>query len=216
VFLVANKLLNKNKIQLAFTLWSLILATTLLPVNRALAVPGVWMSDLIKNKTSTDGDNNEPKDISLDLKLMLVFHIFMMFLFMFTPIENPKSQAELAIALALILIVISVVHKLKSNWSWPGLSKTSIPSALFTVIFTFVFLTFASTGMSGKEFPNIDIENLEPLLIESFHTIINAASNPRFTPWYLGGLGIGLMNILTALNLATRKQSEFKAQCKNS
>ncbi|QBY05984.1 hypothetical protein E2K93_17145 [Thalassotalea sp. HSM 43] len=35
-----NKLLNKDKIQLAFAPWSLILANYILPVNRALAVQG--------------------------------------------------------------------------------------------------------------------------------------------------------------------------------
>ena len=174
------------------------------------------MLDLIKNKISNDGENEKSKDISLDYSLMFVFHICMMFLFMFTPIEDPKSQADFAAILALILIVTSVIHKLKSNWSWPGLSKTSIPSAILTLVFTFVFLTFASTAMTGGDFPVIDIENIKSLIIESYHTIINAASNPRFTPWYLAGAGIGLMNILTALNLVTHKSSDFNAQCKNS
>ncbi len=174
------------------------------------------MSDSIKNKTTDGKDGGDTKDISFDFKLMFVYHITMMFLFMFNPIEEPLKQLEFAVTLSILLIIASVVHKLRTNWTWPGLSRSSIPSAIFTLIFTYSFLVFSSSTISNMDIiSNIDLESLESLMVKSWRSILNAASNPTFTPWYLAGAGIGLMNILVALNLATHKKSAFKVQCKN-
>lgn len=43
-----------------------------------------------------------------------------------------------------------------------------------------------------------------------------AASNPRLTPWYLGAVSIGVMNMLIGLELATLKKEEIEAQCRGS
>ena len=114
-------------------------------------------------------------------------------------------------------MLVSFFNKLKSNWSWPGLSITSIPAITFNLAFTYIFLAFASYAMTtGGDFPDVSFANFEPLLIESWTVILKAASNPVFTPWYLAGLGIAFMNSMVSLKVATLKKSEFEAQCGNS
>ncbi|MBT1065901.1 hypothetical protein KJY73_20170 [Bowmanella sp. Y26] len=174
------------------------------------------MFESIKRKLDEQNKDNDPKNMSLDFKLMFAYHIVMMILFGFRPIENPIHQAYLAIALIMALILASLIHKLKSNWSWPGLSFISIPSITFNIVFTYIFLAFASYAMTkGGNFPAISLDNIEGLVIESWGVILQTASNPIFTPWYLAGLGIAFMNSMVSLKLATLKKSEFEAQCRN-
>jgi membrane-associated HD superfamily phosphohydrolase len=168
-----------------------------------------------KEKESADRNNAQDlKNMSLDFKLMFVYHIAMMFLFAVTPIKNPVQQAYLALLLMLVLVSVSCIHKIKSNWSWPGLTLTSLPAFMFNLVFTYAFLVFSSYVMQqGDAFPQPDIENIEVLLTESWQVVLQAASKPHLTPWYLGGLGIAFMNAMVSLRLSTLKQTEFDAQC---
>lgn len=175
------------------------------------------MFESIKRKLDEQNKDNDPKNMSLDLKLMFVYHIAMMILFGLKPISNPIHQVYLALTLLLVLIIVSFFNKLKSNWSWPGLSFSCIPVITFNLIFTYLFLAFASYAMTtGGSIPDVSLANFETFLIESLGVILQAASNPVFTPWYLAGIGIAFMNLMVSLNLAILKKSEFEAQCSKS
>ena len=171
----------------------------------------------IRRKLDDQNKDNEPKNMSLDFKLMCVYQIAMMILFGLRPISNPLHQVYLAITLILALTLVSFFNKLKSNWSWPGLSISSIPSIIFDLVFTYLFLAFSSYAMTiGGNFSDVSLANLESLLMESWEVILQAASNPVFTPWYLVGIGIAFMNSMVSLKLATLKKSDFEAQCSSS
>jgi len=175
------------------------------------------MFESIKRKLEKQNKDSDPKNMSLDFKLMFVYHIVMMILFGLRPISDPTHQVYLAIVLLIALVLISLLHKLKSNWSWPGLSFSSIPSITFNLILTYVFLAFSSYAMTtGGVFPDISLSNIEVLIMESWVVMLQAASLPGLTPWFLAGIGIAFMNSMVSLNLATLKKSEFEAQCCNS
>jgi hypothetical protein len=174
------------------------------------------MFESIKKKLGEQNQDNDPKNMSLDFKLMFGYHIAMTVLLIFRPISNPLHQVYLAMTLLLILVLVSLFNKLKSNWSWPGLSFSSISSITFNLAFSYLFLAFASYAMITGNFPDASLENIEPLLIESWGVILQAASNPTFTPWYLAAIGIAFMNAMVSIKLATYKKSDFEAQCSNS
>jgi len=175
------------------------------------------MFESIKRKLDEQNKDNDQENMSFDSKLMFVYHIVMMILFGLRPIANPIHQVYLAIVLLVALVLISFIHKLKSKWSWPGISFSSIPSITFNLIFTYAFLAFVSYTMtSGGDLPAVSLANIEALAIESWGVILQAASVPVFTPWFLAGIGIAIMNSLVSLKLATLKKSEFEAQCSNS
>ncbi len=175
------------------------------------------MFDSIWKKLEQQSKVISCKRISFDLKLMFVYHIIMMILFGFRPINSPLHQTYLAAFLAFILIIYSIFHKLRSNWSWPGLSLTSIPSITFNLVFTYIFLAYASfMVIDDGKVPELTFTSIEPLLVESWGVILKAASIPVLTPWFLGVIGIAFMNSMVSLKLATLKLSEFNAQCGNS
>ena len=175
------------------------------------------MFESIKRKLEAQSKESDPKNMSLDFKLMFVYHIVMMILFGTRPLDNPIHQAYLAACLASILIIVSSVHKLKANWSWPGLSFTSIPSLALNMIFIYVFLAFSSYAITtGGQLPSVSVANIEALAIESWSIVIQAASIPTLTPWFLGAVGIAFMNSMVSLKLATLTKSEFETQCNHS
>jgi hypothetical protein len=175
------------------------------------------MFDTFRKGIKQINKDENPKKFSFDFKLMLAYQIVMMTLFVLRPIDSPLHQTYLAVFLAFMLIIISIFHKLRSNWSWPGLSFTSIPSIAFNLVFTYIFLGFSSyIVIPGEKSLEFTFANIESLLIESWGVILQAASIPVLTPWFLSGVGIAFMNSTVSLNLATLKQSEFNAQCGNS
>ena len=175
------------------------------------------MFESIKRKLDDQNKDNEPKNMSLDFKLICVYQIAMMILFGLGSISNPLHQVYVAITLILALILVSFFNKLKSNWSWPSLSISSIPSITFDLVFTYLFLAFSSYAMITEgNFTDVSLANLESLLMESWPVILQAASNPVFTPWYLSGIGIAFMNSMVSLKLATLWKPDFEAQCSNS
>ena len=114
------------------------------------------MFESIKRKLDDQNKDNEPKNMSLDFKLMCVYQIAMMILFGLGSISNPLYQVYLAITLILALILVSFFNKLKSHWSWPGLSISSIPSITFDLVFTYLFLAFSSYAMTTEgNFPAV-------------------------------------------------------------
>ncbi|WP_036801695.1 hypothetical protein [Photobacterium marinum] len=168
-------------------------------------------------KRNLKDQNNNSEDMSLDFGLMFVYHIAMMILFALRPISNPIHQVYLALVLLVVLVLISSFHKLKCNWSWPGLAFSNVSSLIVNLISTYIFFAFVSyTITSAGDFYEISLENIDVLIIESWNVILQAASNPVFTPWFLAGAGIGFMNSLVSLKIVTLKKSEFEAQCRNS
>ncbi len=175
------------------------------------------MFESIKNKIEESNKDSSPKNMSFDFKLMFVYHISMMVLFGLRPINNAKDQMLFALMLSIVLVLISIVHKLKSKWSWPGLSILSIPAALFNFLLLYVLFAVAAYAMNPSITPpELQLDSMLLLLKDAWPVILNAISIPVFTPWYLAGIGIVAFNILTSLKLVSLKKTEFEAQCKNS
>ena len=167
-------------------------------------------------KKFSETNNDEIKESSLDFKLMFVYHIAMMFLFGTGILDDSITQALFALALFILLVVISALHKLKEKWRWPGISIFILPSALLNLVFVYAFIAFAGYTINPNfVLPNLQSINLTVLITESWGVIITAASYPAKTPWFLAGIGIGVFNLLSNLNLVTSKKSEFEAQCEN-
>ena len=175
------------------------------------------MFESILNKIRQQNWDNSPKNISFDFKLMFAYHIAMMVLFGTRVIGNAVDQALLALSLGIVLVILSVVHKVKSRWKWPGLGIFSLPSALLSIVLIYAFFAFAAYTMNpGIEVPDLNKSNYISMIVESWSVIIKAASVPVFTPWYLAGIGIGIFSLLSSLNLAVSKKTEFEDQCVNS
>ena len=156
-------------------------------------------------------------NMSFDFKLMFVYHIAMMVLFVTRPIDSAYGQILLAVVLGVLLTVASAIHKVKHNWSWPGIKITSIPSVILSLLFLYMFFSFTAYAMNPNiPIPEVQFNNLPTLAIEAWPIIVQAISIPVFTPWYLAGIGIVAFNVLSSLNFATQKKSEFESQCGNS
>lgn len=155
--------------------------------------------------------------MSFDFKLMFVFHIVMMALFGARPFDNAKDQILLAIGLGCVLVIVSIVHKMKSKWSWPGLTAMSIPGAALNVVFLYIFFAFAAYTMHPSiPVPEIEFSSIIQLIGKSWPVILQAISIPVVTPWYLAGVGIVVFNVLTSLKIVTIKKAEFESQCRDS
>jgi len=175
------------------------------------------MFEFLRNRFQRIGEDNSPKKMSFDFKLMFVFHIAMMILFGARPFDNAKDQIQLAIALGSVLAVVSTIHKVKSKWSWPGLTILSIPGAILNIVFLYVFFGFAAYTMHPNiPVPEIELSSIIQLISETWPVILNAVSIPVFTPWYLAGVGIVAFNILINLKIVTLKKAEFDSKCRDS
>lgn len=161
------------------------------------------MSEQLQKRIKKQREYDSSKNISFDFKLVFVYHISMIVLFATSPIDNAKDQATFALFLGLLLVAVSIAHKLKTRWSWPGLSVTSIPFAIFNLVFVYAFLAFAAYMITSDNPPEA-LQSLDftKLISESWSAILKAASIPRFTPWFLAGIGIAVFNVLKSLKLA--------------
>lgn len=167
-------------------------------------------------KKLNEANNDDIKETSLDIKLMFVYHIAMMLLFGTRIFDDSITQALFALVLFIVLVVISLLHKFREKWKWPGISMFILPSALLNLAFLYAFLAFVGYTINPDfVLPNLQSINLPLLITESWAAIINTASYPAMTPWYLAGIGIGVFNLLSNLKIVTGKKSEFEAQCKN-
>jgi len=126
--------------------------------------------------------------MSLELKLMFAYHGCMMMLFISGGSFSTKQQLIVAGVLVAALITISMRHRRSVGWRWQGVKTVDLVKAVAGVAFTAVFL-YAATPF----FP---------------------ASSPRFFPWYLAGLGIGVFNVLQALRLVHPSEAAFLADCR--
>lgn len=174
------------------------------------------MFESIKRKLNSHNEGNTLNTISLDFKLFFVYHIVMMILFGFRPIQSPIHQVYLAVVLLTVIIFISILHKIKSNWSWPGLTFRSVPSIAMHLILTYLFFAFSAYIIVDGVFPDLSSSNIEGLITNSWAVILQAASYPVLTPWFLAGAGIVFMNSMVIFRFSAHKKSEFEAQCGNS
>ena len=166
--------------------------------------------EALREKTNKNNENRSFKNLSFDFKIFAIYHIAMMILFIASPFNNAKDQSLAALILGCILLGVAVAHKIITKWKWPGLSPVSIPGAAFNVLFIYMFFAYASYSMTPEiDLPSITIENIEAIFKESKSVIYQAASRPQFTPWYLAGIGIGVFNLLSSLNIVSlRKRAE--------
>ncbi len=141
------------------------------------------MFEEIKNTMDDSKKENSLRNMSLDFKLMFVYHIAMMVLFGARPIDNANGQILFAMTLGAILIVVSVFHKVKHNWSWPGIKAMSIPGALFNLIFLYVFFAFTAYAMNPDiPAPAFQISNIVVLATDAWPVIKQAILIPIYTP----------------------------------
>ncbi len=175
------------------------------------------MFEKLKKQIKDKNESNSPQNMSFDFKLFFAYHIAMMILFGARPIEDPFCQAMFALALGGVLFVLSLTNKIKRNWSWPGLSISSIPTTIFNLVFLYLFFAFAAYSMNPKVgVPDFENTELTVLLQDSWAVMQHAFNQPVFTPWFLAGAGIMVFNILTNLKLVCLKKDEFEAQCNGS
>lgn len=96
----------------------------------------------------------------------------------------------MAVLLLLALSSISTWHRRSTGWHWHGANPKQRLAALGSLGLTAVFLC-AGTPL----FPPF---------------------NPRFLPWYLAGLGIGLFSFLQSLRFVHTSEAAFLADCVES
>jgi hypothetical protein len=125
------------------------------------------------------------RDMSFDYKLMFVYHGCMMLLFVTGGFFATRQELMFVAVLVASLTALSLRHRSQAGWRWQGVSNKQVFFALGGVVFVVVFL-YAATPF----FP---------------------PRNPQFLPWYLAGVGIGALNLLSALNLTRASEAQFLA-----
>lgn len=169
---------------------------------------------MVRKKLYGNLENDPLTNMSFDLKLLFVYHIAMMILFSTRPFDDAYGQIVFAVVLGAVLIIVSVIHKIKHNWSWPGLTINMVPGFVLNLLGVYAFMVFSSYSMNSDiPFPEFQLDDLPAFLNETWTLIVKDMFRPFKTTWYLGILGIGLFNILHSLNLASMKKSEFESHC---
>jgi hypothetical protein len=101
-----------------------------------------------------------------------------------------ETDLTLAAVLTAGLTVLSIKHRRAAGWRWPGAGVREVVAALTTTAIFGLFL-FAATPLAP---PN----------------------DPIVLPWYLAGLGIGLLIILTNLRVIRMSKIDFEADCRGA
>ena len=126
-------------------------------------------------------------EMSLDFKLMFVWHGSMMILFATGGRFSIRQELTLAALLMAVLFSASMQHRRSKGWHWQPIESKQFVWAAGTLLLTGVFL-YAGTPLFSP-------------------------SNPSFLPWYLAGLGIGIINVLSSIGLVRQSESQFIADC---
>src|SRR5712692_3490661 len=127
------------------------------------------------------------KEMSVEFRMMFVYHGCMMVLFIAGNALSTKLELTIAIVLIAALAAVSLRRRREKQWHWQDPGLKGVAKALGAVALTGFFL-YAATPM----FP---------------------PTRPGFLPWYLAGFGIGLFNMLSALNLVQSTEVEFASGC---
>jgi hypothetical protein len=128
------------------------------------------------------------KEMSVDLRLMFVYHGCMMVLFIAGQSMSVRQEILFTLVLVAVLASISLRHRRTNNWKWPGLRARDLVFAAGGVVLMIFFLSSAT-----------------PLF---------PATDHRFLPWYLAGLGIGAFGVLGALKIVESSEAEFLLRCR--
>jgi hypothetical protein len=127
------------------------------------------------------------KELSVEFRMMFVYHGCMMVLFMTGDALTVKLELLIAIILIAIGAAVSFRRRREKNWHWRSPGVKGAAMAAGTVLLMAFFL-YSATPMFSP-------------------------TRPQFLPWYLAGFGIGLVNVLSALNLVKSSEAEFQAEC---
>jgi hypothetical protein len=130
------------------------------------------------------------KEMSVEMRMMFVYHLCMMALFMTGGILTPKIEVTIALLLISVLTGISLRRRREKMWHWKSPGRQGIAMAAGTTLLM-AFFQYAATPLFSP-------------------------AKPQFLPWYLAGFGIGLFNVLSALNLVQSSEAEFEAACVQS
>jgi hypothetical protein len=125
--------------------------------------------------------------MSLELKFFTVYHCSMMALLLFGGMLSLKFELLITMGLAAVFITLSQKRRLATGWRWHKPGSREYVWAVLSVPLGGAFL-YAAT----PQFP---------------------PSDPRFLPWYLGGLGIFVFNDLTTLNVVRMSEVDFINDC---
>ena len=126
-------------------------------------------------------------EMSLDYKLMFVYHGSVMVMFITGDSLSIRTEISLIGSLLVVLACLSIWRRHVAGWRWPSVTTSNVLGALFGVVAMAFFLYSATPG-----FP---------------------PSDPGFLPWYLGGLGIGIFGILSALRVVDAAEADFLQSC---
>lgn len=157
----------------------------------------------------------EKSSMSFDAKLMFGCQLIMFLTMFLKPFDTVLHYVYLAAFLLATFMLVSIFQKLKSGWSWPGLSIKNVVSVAFNVAATYSFLSFAAYSMSDTTLDvSLSPENWEVLLNETSQVIIQTAlSNSNTAVWFLIGAAIFWGNLMRDFNFLVMTQYEFEQQC---
>jgi multisubunit Na+/H+ antiporter MnhB subunit len=126
--------------------------------------------------------------MSLDMRLMFGYHISMMVMIVAGSSLTMRQELTIAATIAAIIVLISRYHRQKRHWRWPGVKPLDVLYAVGGAVLIAFFL-YSATPL----FP---------------------PNNSHVLPWYLAGLGIGVLGILQALKVVYGSEAEFASNCK--
>lgn len=167
---------------------------------------------MIKNQSRKD---NKKSPMSFDAKLMFACQLVLFLTMFLKPFDTVLHYVYLTAFLLATFMLVSIWHKLKSAWSWPGLSLKNIVSAVFNVVATYGFFSFAAYSMSNKTLAtSLSAENWEALLLETSQVILQTAlSHSNTAVWFLLGASIVWGNLMRDFNFLVMTQHDFEQQC---
>jgi hypothetical protein len=127
------------------------------------------------------------KEMSAESRMMFVYHGCMMVLFITGGVLTVKLELAIATTLIAIGTAFSLRRRREKNWHWrsPGVKGAAMTTG---TVLLMAFFLYSATPMFSP-------------------------ARPQFLPWYLAGFGIGLFNVLSALNLVKSSEAEFEAEC---
>ncbi|MFM2577395.1 hypothetical protein [Vibrio fortis] len=166
----------------------------------------------MKNKSRKEA---EKPPMSFDAKAMFGCQLIMFLTMFIKPFETVLHYVYLAAFLLAAFMLVSIFQKLKSGWSWPGLSLKNIVSAAFNIAATYAFFSFVAYSMSDTTLAaRLSLENWEALLHETSQVILQTAlSDSNTVVWFLIGAAIFWGNLMRDFNFLVMTQYEFEQQC---
>ena len=126
-------------------------------------------------------------DMALDFKLMFGLHGAIMIMFVIGASLTIAIEAAIQGALIAAAFATAIVWRRQQGWHWSGAGWKQVLLAVLGGVLIIVFL--------GAAIPSAP------------------PTTPQIFPWYMGGLQIGLFNILASLRFARMAEVDFLADC---